>query len=42
MWYLCISTLEILVYYEKEVVFADISNLNISISKIFDLMRPVD
>jgi len=42
MWYLCISTLEIWVYYEKEVVFADISNPNISISKIIDLMGPID
>jgi len=42
MWYSCISTIEIWVYYEKEVVFADISNPNISISKIIDLMRPVD
>ena len=42
MWYSCISTLEIWVYYEKEVVFAVISNPNISISKIIDLIRPVD
>jgi len=42
MWYSCISNLEIWFYYEREVVFADISNPNISISKIIDLMRPVD
>ena len=37
-----ISTLEIWVYYEKDVVFADISNPNISICKIIDLISPVD
>ena len=37
-----ISTLEIWVYYEKEMVFADISNPNISIYKIIDLISPVD
>ena len=54
MWYSCITTLAILVYIEKEVVFADISNPNkirfftdISnpktiISKIIDLIKPVD
>ena len=30
------------VYNEKEVVFADISNPNTSISKIIELIRPVD
>ena len=42
MWYLCIITLEIWVYIEKDVVFADISYPNASISKIIDLKRPVD
>jgi len=42
MWHSCISTLEIRVNYEKEEVFADISNTNISISKITDLTRPVN
>jgi hypothetical protein len=42
MWYSCITTLAIWVYNEKEVVFADISNPNTSISKIIDLIRPVD
>jgi len=42
MWYSCIATLAILVYIEKEVVFADISNPNSSICKIIDLIRPVD
>ena len=42
MWYSCITTLAIIVYIEKEVVFADISNPNTSISKIIDLIRPVD
>ena len=41
MWYSCITTLAILVYIEKEVVFADISNPNTSISKIIDLIRPL-
>jgi len=40
MWYSCITTLAIWVYNEKEVVFADISNPNTSISKIIDLIRP--
>jgi len=40
MWYSCITTLAISVYNEKEVVFADISNPNTSISKIIDLKRP--
>ena len=30
------------VYIEKDVVFADTSNPNTSISKIIDLIRPVD
>jgi len=42
MWYSCITTLAIWVYIEKVVVFADISNPNTSISKIIDLIRPVD
>jgi len=42
MWYSCISTLAIWVYNDKEVVFADISNSNTSISKIIDLIRPDD
>jgi len=42
MWYSCITTLAILVYIEKVVVFAHISNPNTSISKIIDLVRPVD
>ena len=41
MWYSCITTLAIWVYNEKEVVFADISNPNTSISKIIDLIRLV-
>ena len=39
MWYSCFTTLAIWVYNEKEVVFADISNPNTSISKIIDLKR---
>jgi len=42
MWYSWIITLEIRVYIEKVVVFADISNPNTSISKIIDLIRPFD
>ena len=42
MWYSCITTIAIGVYNEKEVVFADISNPNTSISKIIHLMKPVD
>jgi len=42
MWYSCITTLSILVYNEKEVVFADISIPNTSIYKIIDLIRAVD
>jgi len=41
MWYSCIITLEIWVYNEKEVVFADISNPTTSIFKIIDLICPV-
>jgi len=41
MWNSCITTLEIWVYNEKEIVFADICNPNTSISKIIDLIRPV-
>jgi hypothetical protein len=42
MSYSCIITLEIWVYNEIEVVFADISNRNTSIPKIIALKRPVD
>jgi len=42
MWYSCITTLAIWVYNEKEVVFADISYPNTSISKIINLKRLVD
>ena len=42
MWFSCITTLAIRVYYEKGVVLADISNPNTSISKIIYLIRPVD
>ena len=42
MLYSCVTTLAITVYIVKEVVFADISNPNTSISKIIDLIRPVD
>jgi hypothetical protein len=42
MFYSCITTLAVWVYNEKEVFFADISNPNTSISKIIDLIRPVD
>jgi len=41
MWNSCFTTLAILIYIEKEVVFADISNPNTSISKIIDLIRTV-
>ena len=40
-FYSCITTLANLVYIEKELVLADISNPNTSISKIIDLIRPV-
>ena len=42
MWYSCNTTIANWIYIEKEVVFADISNPNTSISKIIDLIRPVD
>jgi len=42
MWNSCISTLAIWVYNEKDMVFADKSNPNTSVSKIIDLIRPVD
>jgi len=42
MWYSFITTLAIWVYNEIDVVFADISNPNTSISKIIDLIWPVD
>jgi len=38
----CITTLAIWVYIEKDVVFADISNSYTSLSKIINLIRPVD
>jgi len=41
MWYSCITTLANWVYIEKDVVFADNSNPNTSISKIIDLIKPV-
>jgi len=40
MWYSCITNIAIWGYIEIEVVFADISNPNTSISKIIDLIRP--
>jgi len=39
---LCITTLAIWVYNDKVVVFAYISNPNISITKIIKLLRPVE
>jgi len=42
MWYSFIITLEIWVLNEKDVVFADISYPNTSISKIIDLIKSVD
>jgi hypothetical protein len=42
MRYSCIITLAIWVYNYKDVIFADISNPDTSISKIIDLIRPVD
>jgi len=42
MKYSCITTLAIKVYNEKEVVFADFSKPNTSITKVIDLLRPVD
>ena len=41
MWYSSITTLAIWDYNEKEVVFADISNPNTSISKIIVLKNPL-
>jgi len=41
MFYSCIFTLEIWVFNEKEVVFADITYPDTSISKIIDFIRPV-
>ena len=41
-WYSCITTLAIWVYIEKTVVFTVITNPNTSISKIVELIRPVD
>jgi len=41
MCYPCITTLAIWLYNVKEVVFAEISNPNTSVSKIIDLIRPV-
>jgi len=42
MWISCITTLAVWDYIGKEVVFAVISNPKSSISKIIDLVRPVD
>jgi len=42
MWYSGITTPANSDYNEKEVVFADISIPNTSISKIIDLILPVD
>jgi len=42
MWYSNITTLAILVYSEKEVVFTDISNPNTSKFKIIDVIRLID
>ena len=43
MWlYSCITNLAIWIYNEKEVVYADISNSNTSISKINVIIRTVD
>jgi len=42
MWYSCITTLAILVYIKKEVVFTDISNPNTSINIIIDLISHFD
>ena len=38
----CITSLAVWDYFEKEVVFSVISNPNTSISKIIDLVRPID
>jgi len=42
MRYSCIITLAIWVYNYKDVVFADITNPDTSISKIIDFLRPID
>jgi uncharacterized protein YwgA len=42
MWYSCITNTEIWVYIEKAVVYADISNPKLSITKIIDLIIPDD
>jgi len=42
MWYSCITTVATSVYNEKEVVLADISNPNTSISINIDLFRHDD
>jgi hypothetical protein len=42
MWYSCITTPAIWVNNEKDVVSTDISNPNPSISKIIDLISPVN
>jgi len=42
MWYSCITTLAIKFNIKKEVVFSVISKPNTSISKIIDLIKPVD
>ena len=42
MWYSCITTIAICVYIEIEVLFPGISNPNTIISKIIDLIRPID
>jgi len=42
MWYSCIKSIAIWVFNEKEVVFTDIYNPYSSISKIIDLIRPVE
>jgi len=39
MWYSFITTLVILIYKEKEVVFADISNPNTRIYKIINFNK---
>jgi len=40
MWYSCFTNIAIWDYIKIEVLFADISKPNTSISKIIDLMRP--
>jgi len=41
MWYSCITIPVIWIYFEKQVVFADISNPKTSISKTIDLKNPL-